>query len=290
MRAGDGNGHRPAREVRQHPGARPHVNAQLAGTNQLGVVLGDGAGYDHHVGLDPVDGGGLMADRDVEAVAHERTGVARGLKIGARHHVAALVQHQRDAAHAGAADADKVHALEFCILTRSRSGVFAHHVATSITKVRLSYPILARVMRQCGQPRLMPLPPPQHLPDVAPPRRSPGPRARCASAHAGGRHRAAPVGSRKRRIIEAVVLDQDGASRVDQVARVHRLVVGRRQRVGNEQRRDVARGDLRDGAGPARESTRSAAASALPMSSMYLSTRQRLACSAVSESSPSSSS
>ena len=96
----------------KHLRARPNGNAQLASTNQLGVRLRNSRGDNHHVGLHLVDGLCLMTHVDVDAGTRKLTDITRGLKIGARHDKAALVQHEGDTAHASATNPDKVGALK----------------------------------------------------------------------------------------------------------------------------------------------------------------------------------
>ena len=96
----------------EHLCARPNGNAELASADQLGVRLGDSGGDNHHVGLHLVDGFGLVADMNIDTSTRELANIARGLKIGTRHNIAALMQNEGDTAHAGAANPDKVGALE----------------------------------------------------------------------------------------------------------------------------------------------------------------------------------
>ena len=110
--ARDGHSRVAQRQRRQHLGARPDLDAQLAGADDLGVRLGDGRGDHDDVGPHGVDGGGLVANVDLDASGLELADVARALEVAARHDDAALVQDERDAAHARATDADDVDALE----------------------------------------------------------------------------------------------------------------------------------------------------------------------------------
>ena len=99
-------------QSREHLGAGPHRNTELASTHKLGVGLGN-SGRDHdHVGLDLIDRGGLVAHMNLHASTGKLTNVARGLKVGTGNGIATLVQNESDAAHAGATDTDKVGALE----------------------------------------------------------------------------------------------------------------------------------------------------------------------------------
>ena len=109
---GNGNGGVAVAQSREHLGARPHGNTQLARTDELGVGLGN-SGRDHDdVRLDLVDGGSLMAHMHLHAGAGKLANVARRLKVGAGNDIAALVKDEGDAAHAGATDTDKMGALE----------------------------------------------------------------------------------------------------------------------------------------------------------------------------------
>ena len=65
-----------------------------------------------------------MADVDLDARLLELTHVARGLEVAAGHVAATLVQDERDAAHAGSADADEVSAANGL-----RDGRIAHSIS-----------------------------------------------------------------------------------------------------------------------------------------------------------------
>lgn len=109
---GDGDGGVAVAQSREHLGARPHGNTQLARTDELGVGLGN-SGRDHDdIGLDLVDGGGLMAHMHLHAGAGKLANIARRLKVGAGNDITAFVKDEGDAAHAGATDTDKMGALE----------------------------------------------------------------------------------------------------------------------------------------------------------------------------------
>ena len=112
MGAGDGDSGVAVPQSREHLGTRPHGNTQLARTNKLGVGLGNSGGNHDDVGLDLVDGGGLMAHVHLHAGAGKLANVARRLKVGAGNGITALVKDKGDAAHAGATDTDKMGALE----------------------------------------------------------------------------------------------------------------------------------------------------------------------------------
>ena len=112
MGAGAGNRDGVARQERQHLGAVPHLNTQFAGTHKLGVGLGDGRGDDHDIGLDLVDGAGMVAHEDLDSLLDQGAGVLRGLQVATGDMEATLVQHQRNAGHAGAADTDEMDALK----------------------------------------------------------------------------------------------------------------------------------------------------------------------------------
>lgn len=112
VRTGNSDGGVAVAQSREHLGAGPHRNTELASTHKLGVGLGN-SGRDHdHVGLDLIDRGGLVAHMNLHASTGKLTNVARGLKVGTGNGIAALVQNESDTAHAGATDTDKVGALE----------------------------------------------------------------------------------------------------------------------------------------------------------------------------------
>ena len=112
VRAGDGDGGIAVAQGREHLGAGPDGNTQLAGANKLGVRLGN-SGRDHdHVGLDLVDRRSLVTNVNLHAGARKLANVARSLKVGTGNGIAALVQNEGDAAHAGATDTDEVGALK----------------------------------------------------------------------------------------------------------------------------------------------------------------------------------
>ena len=112
VRAGNGDGGVAMSQGREHLGAGPHGNTQLASTHELGVGLGNSGGDHDYVGLDLVDRGGLVTYMHLHAGAGKLADIARRLKVGAGNGIAALVQDEGDAAHAGATDTDKVGALE----------------------------------------------------------------------------------------------------------------------------------------------------------------------------------
>ena len=124
MRAGDRDLVEALAQRGEHLGTGPDVDPQLAGADDLGVGLGDGRGGHDDVGRDGIDGGGLVADVDLDARLLELAHVARGLEVAAGHVAAALVQDERDAAHAGAADADEVRAADGL-----RDGRIAHSIS-----------------------------------------------------------------------------------------------------------------------------------------------------------------
>ena len=63
-----------------------------------------------------------MANMDIDAGSGELADVAGGLEVRAAHRVAALMQHQRDAAHTGAANANEMRALK-----RGRLGCLGYY-------------------------------------------------------------------------------------------------------------------------------------------------------------------
>ncbi len=112
VRARHGNGGVALAECREHLGTGPHGDAELARTGELGVGLGDSRGDDHHVGAHLVDGGGGVTDVDIDAGTRELADVARGLEVRTRDRKTALVQDERDTAHARTANTNEMGALE----------------------------------------------------------------------------------------------------------------------------------------------------------------------------------
>jgi hypothetical protein len=108
--AGDRDAAPTGHQRREGLGPQQHPQAALAGGDQLRVRLADRRG--HHHGVDVVDVGGLVAEVDGRAERTQRGGGAGVLGVAARHGRAAGEQDPRDAAHAGAADADQVDASE----------------------------------------------------------------------------------------------------------------------------------------------------------------------------------
>ena len=110
VRAGDGDGGIATTELGEHLRARPDGDIELTGSDELRVRLGDGGRHDDDIGCDGVDRGRFMADVDIDPGAGKLANIARRLEVGTAHHTAALMQDERDAAHAGAADTDEMDA------------------------------------------------------------------------------------------------------------------------------------------------------------------------------------
>ncbi len=108
--AGHGDAAAEAHQFGQHRRARHDRNALAARFHQLRVVFADRAGDHHAVGAQHVGGG--MAAHDARAQAGQAAGrdVVGVVRTG--HFVAQRQHHFGDAAHAGAADADEMHARE----------------------------------------------------------------------------------------------------------------------------------------------------------------------------------
>ncbi len=110
MRAGHRNAATETHQLGQHRRARHDRNALAARFHQLGIVFADGAGHHHAIGAQHV--GRRMAAH------HARTQLgqpARGRVVGvvrAGHFIAQRQHHLGNAAHAGTADADEMHARE----------------------------------------------------------------------------------------------------------------------------------------------------------------------------------
>ncbi len=110
MGTGHGDAAAEAHQLGQHRCARHDRNALAARFHQLRVVLADGAGDHHAVGAQHI--GGRVAAHDARTQAGQAAGrhVVRVVRAG--HFVAQRQHHFGDATHAGATDADEVHARE----------------------------------------------------------------------------------------------------------------------------------------------------------------------------------
>ena len=93
-------------ELGQQLAAVDHALAALARPRQLGVVLGD-RGRDDHVGA-LGHRVGVMPDPRLEPRGPEASEVGALGAVAARHLGAELAGHEREPAHAGAADGDEV--------------------------------------------------------------------------------------------------------------------------------------------------------------------------------------
>ena len=109
MRAGNRNALLQAHQLSQHDGALHHRNLLGAGRDDFGVVGPDRRRGDQH--LSARDVRGRMADMDLQAQAGQALRGGAIALVGARDGVAQVVQDLGDAAHAGAADADKMDVL-----------------------------------------------------------------------------------------------------------------------------------------------------------------------------------
>ena len=107
MRAGDGDAAFQPHQLRQHLGAAHHRQPLRAGGDKLRIVGFDRRRDDDDAGA--VEVFGLMADRDLHAFVAQPLDVGAVGLVGALHDIAEIHQHLGDAAHADAADADKMH-------------------------------------------------------------------------------------------------------------------------------------------------------------------------------------
>ena len=110
VRAGDGHealaGDEPGEGLRTVQHGQPAVEGELV----LGVVLPQRAGHDDRVGVANV--GGVVSDRDLGAEVAQGGDVRRVAHVGSGDAMPGAEEQARDAAHAGAADADEVHGAE----------------------------------------------------------------------------------------------------------------------------------------------------------------------------------
>jgi len=99
-----------AHELGQHLGARDDGDAEALGFLHLRVVGRNGGGHDRHVGAPDVLG--PVAEGDAGPARPQEVGHLGGLEVGPGDGVAHGLEHRGDAAHAGAADADEMDALD----------------------------------------------------------------------------------------------------------------------------------------------------------------------------------
>ncbi|MNM31379.1 hypothetical protein D3C81_419560 [compost metagenome] len=142
--AGDGNSVAEAHQLGQHLGTAHHGNAQLAGGQQLGVVLLDGGGHHHHARLVHVLG--TVSHEDMSPQGCEPFGHRIAGQIGAGNLIALVGKHLGDPPHAGTTYADEVDAThaahfgdygtQFCQFNLGHSSLFmsaASRLPTSAT-------------------------------------------------------------------------------------------------------------------------------------------------------------
>ncbi len=110
VHAGDGDAVLKPHQLGQHFRALDHRNMLLPGSGHLDVIGRDCRAGDHHVRTGDILG--TMAFKNGGAQRAQAIRYQRGLQIGTRNPVAEVEQHFGNAAHADAADTDKMHALE----------------------------------------------------------------------------------------------------------------------------------------------------------------------------------
>src|SRR5215472_16959885 len=111
VHAGDGNAVLQAHQLGQHFSALDDRDVQVARRNDFGVVFGDGGAGDDDFCTGDVFG--AMPFKRCGAQTGQAFGDSGGLEIGAGNLVSEIEQDLRDAAHADAADAYEVDALNF---------------------------------------------------------------------------------------------------------------------------------------------------------------------------------
>jgi hypothetical protein len=110
VRAGHGDGVAEAHQLTEHLGARHHGNALAQRRHHLGVVVGHRARGDHDVGVADVLRG--VTEHDPGAEPRQALGDGVRFEVAALHLVTQVEQHLGDAAHAAAADAHEVDAMD----------------------------------------------------------------------------------------------------------------------------------------------------------------------------------
>jgi len=110
VRAGHGDAAAEAHQLGQHRRARHDRNALAARFHQFRVVFADGAGDHHAVGAQHV--GGRVATHDACTQAGQAAGGRVVGVVRTGHFIAQRQHHFGNAAHAGTADADEMHARE----------------------------------------------------------------------------------------------------------------------------------------------------------------------------------
>ena len=111
VHAGDRDAVLQAHQFGEHLGARNDGNVRGAGRGDFGIVGANRRADDNHFGAGDVVG--AVAFEDDRAERGQTLGDRRGLQVGAGNLVAEVEQDLGNAAHADAADADEVHALDF---------------------------------------------------------------------------------------------------------------------------------------------------------------------------------
>ncbi len=110
MRTGHGDAAAEAHQLGQHRRTRHDRNALAARFHQFRVVFADGTGDHHAVGAQHVGRG--VAAHDARTQAGQAAGRHVVGVVRAGHFIAQRQHHFGDTAHAGAADADEMHARE----------------------------------------------------------------------------------------------------------------------------------------------------------------------------------
>src|SRR5581483_1566339 len=110
VRAGDGDAALQPHQFAEHFRARYHRYFRRARGDDFRIVARHRRGNDDDIGAR--DALGRVADVHRDAELREPAGIRAFARIRARHLIALVVQHFRDAAHAGPADADEMHALD----------------------------------------------------------------------------------------------------------------------------------------------------------------------------------
>ncbi len=108
MRAGNRQRALPHPKGGEHLGAVPDGDVAAFGFFELGVVLQDSGGNNHHIGVQAIEVFGLLADEDLNARFAQLLGITAFAQVGAGNFHALILGNMGNAAHADATDTDEM--------------------------------------------------------------------------------------------------------------------------------------------------------------------------------------